>query len=319
MTKWNYEKGLHHIGNGTWAYLLPNGSWGWSNAGLITDGEQSLLVDTLFDEVLTEEMLKAMKQATGFGAAEIVTLVNTHANGDHTYGNRLVENAEIIASKAGAEEMEEVPPSVLAELMKNAPNMGSVGEYLMSCFSPFSFDGLTLTLPTRTFSGELDLTVGDKHVKLLEVGPAHTKGDVLIHVPDENVIYTGDILFIGGTPIIWAGPVRNWIKACDIIMELDVDVVVPGHGPITDKTGVKQVQSYLQFVDEEARKRFDADMDFEEAARDIALGEYRKWTDYERIVVNIFSLFKEYSGDATPPNHGHLFGCMAAYRSQFPA
>jgi hypothetical protein len=67
---------------------------------------------------------------------------------------------------------------------------------------------------------------------------------------------------------------------CERILQMDVDVIVPGHGPITDKAGVRGVQEYLRFVDSEARKRFDAGMAFEEAARDIALGEFRNWTDY---------------------------------------
>ena len=93
-----FTKGLHNIGNGHYAYLQPSGTWGYSNAGLV-------MVDTLFDETLTAEMLRTMKDATGIGGAEITTLVNTHANGDHTFGNRLVANAEILASKASAEEM----------------------------------------------------------------------------------------------------------------------------------------------------------------------------------------------------------------------
>ena len=108
--KWNYTKGLKDLGNGAYAYLQPDGGWGWSNAGLIVDGEESLLVDTLFDETLTREMLGHMKDATGLGGSDITTLANTHANGDHTYGNRLIENAEIIASEASAREMTEVTP-----------------------------------------------------------------------------------------------------------------------------------------------------------------------------------------------------------------
>jgi cyclase len=118
MTKkrWEYTKGLHEIGNGVYAYLLPNGSWGWSNAGLICDGEESLLVDTLFDEVLTAIMLATMKAATGIGGDEVTTLVNTHANGDHTFGNRLVKKAEIIASAAGARQMAEESPCIKSSL-----------------------------------------------------------------------------------------------------------------------------------------------------------------------------------------------------------
>ena len=81
-----YTKGLHELGNGCFAYLQPDGGWGWSNAGLVTDAGASLLVDTLFDLALTREMLAAMRRATP-AAARIGALVNTHANGDHCYGN----------------------------------------------------------------------------------------------------------------------------------------------------------------------------------------------------------------------------------------
>jgi cyclase len=74
------------------------------------------------------------------------------------------------------------------------------------------------------------------------------------------------------------------------------------------------VQEYLRFVDSEARKRFDAGMAFEEAARDIALGEFRNWTDYKRIVVNVYSLYLEYSARSKRPDHARLFDAMAAYR-----
>ena len=76
-------------------------------------------------------------------------------------------------------------------------------------------------------------------------------------MPDARTIFTGDILFIGGTPIVWAGPLANWIAACDLMLGMDVDTVVPGHGPVTDKAGVVGVRDYLAFVDGEATARFD--------------------------------------------------------------
>lgn len=307
----NFTKGLHDIGPGHYAWLQPDGTWGYSNAGLVVDGEQSLLVDTLFDEKLTADMLATMKRDAGIGGADITTLVNTHANGDHTYGNRLVTRAEIIASKASAEEMEEVPPERMAGLMKAAPNMGETGDYFLECFGAFDFNGITLRAPTKTFTGRMELKVGDKDVHLIEVGPAHTHGDVIVHVPKDRVVYTGDILFIDGTPIMWAGPVANWIKACNMIIGFDVDVIVPGHGPITDKAGVARMRDYLVYIDREARRRFDAGMDVMEAARDIALGDYDSWIDAERIVVNVNTLYKEYGSDKTASDAAALFGMMA--------
>src|ERR1700704_4423147 len=103
-----YERGLREVGDGLYAYFQPDGSWGWSNAGLIVDGEATLLVDTLFDLRLTGDMLAEMRRAVP-AAERIETLVNTHANGDHTFGNQLVEGARILASERTAQEMLEAP------------------------------------------------------------------------------------------------------------------------------------------------------------------------------------------------------------------
>lgn len=310
MAKTSYANGLHDLGDGIFAYLQPDGSWGWSNAGLIVDGDQSLLVDTLFDLNLTQTMLDEMRRAVP-AAKDIGTLVNTHANGDHCWGNELVKGAEIVASRAGAEEMEEVPAAMLAQIMRSAPDMGDLGDYLTRIFGDFDFDGITLTPPTRTFDAELSIDVGDKRVELIEVGPAHTRGDVLVHVPADRAVFTGDILFIEGHPIVWAGPVDNWIRACDRILAMDVEVIVPGHGPLTDKAGVTAVRDYLAYVQTEARKRYDAGMSAMEAAQDIALDDYSSWGDGERIIVNVSTLYREFSGDATPPDIVGLFGQMA--------
>ena len=94
----SYVKGLQDVGNGCYAYLQPDGGWGWSNAGLVVDGERTLLIDTLFDLELTGEMLRAMRDAVP-AAARIDTLVNTHANGDHCYGNQLLAGARMVASE----------------------------------------------------------------------------------------------------------------------------------------------------------------------------------------------------------------------------
>ncbi len=313
---WPYSKGLHDLGDGCYAYLQPDGSWGWSNAGLVVADDQSLLVDTLFDLKLTGAMLAAMRRAEPRAAARIGALVNTHSNGDHVFGNELVADAEIIASRACAEEMRhDGGARRLADFKRNAPAMGEAGRFFAEIFAPFDFEGVNVAMPTRTFTGELDVAVGDKTVRLIEVGPAHTRGDVLAYVPADRVIYTGDILFVGGHPIIWAGPIANWIKACQLMLELDVATVVPGHGPITDKRGVAAVKGYLEYIQREARRRFDAGMTAADAARDISLADYSSWGDAERIVVNVATLHHEFSGGAAPmPPIAELFGLMAELR-----
>ncbi|HKA05563.1 MAG TPA: MBL fold metallo-hydrolase [Acidimicrobiales bacterium] len=301
-----YTKGIHELGDGCFAYLQPDGGWGWSNAGLIVGDGASLLVDTLFDLHLTAEMLAAMQPFTT--GAPIGTLVNTHANGDHCYGNQLVGGAEIVASTATAAEMAEVTPELLGGLTA-AP--GEVGDLFRAVFGPFDFSGITVTAPTRTFDGRLELEVGGRPVELIEVGPAHTRGDVLVHSPSDRTIFTGDILFIGGTPIVWAGPLANWIAACDLMLGMDIETVVPGHGPVTDKSGVVQVRDYLSFVWDEATARHEAGLSAWDAARDIALGEFADWGESGRIVVNIEAVYRELDPEYVPAGIVEQFRRMA--------
>lgn len=314
----NYELGLHEVADGCHAYLQPDGSWGWSNAGLIVGDGTSLLVDTLFDLRLTQRMLDSMAAITS--VAPIGQVVNTHANGDHCFGNVLVGDAEIVASSATAGEMAEVPPSLLAGL-NAAP--GEVGEMFRSFFGAFDFEGIELRLPDRTFDGRLELDVAGRVVKLIEVGPAHTSGDTLAYVADARTIYTGDILFIGGTPVVWAGPLGNWIAACDLMLGMDVDVVVPGHGPLTDKSGVAEVRDYLAFVDAEAAQRHAAGVDAWEATREIA-AEIRARPDFGalgefgRIAVNVDTVYRHLDPSYTSPNVVEQFRRMAQLESEVP-
>jgi glyoxylase-like metal-dependent hydrolase (beta-lactamase superfamily II) len=304
-----YTRGLHEVGDGLYAYLQPDGGWGWSNAGLVVDGESTLLVDTLYDLALTEQMLTAMRRAVP-AAAQIDTLVNTHANGDHCYGNQLVGGARIVASQRTAAEMSELPPSVMAALIEQAPKMGRLGEFFLQCFGAFDFSGIELALPGQTFSGELALQVGERELRLVEVGPAHTRGDTLVHAPAQRVLFSGDILFSHAHPIAWAGPVSNWIAACERILAMDVDVIVPGHGPLAGHDAVRELRAYFEYLYAEARARHAEGMTPLQAARSISLARWADWGEPERLVVNVANIYSELSGEE-PPNPLAAFEQMA--------
>lgn len=317
----SYRRGLHELGNGLYAYLQPDGTWGWSNAGLIVSGpgaggasgDHALLVDTLFDLPLTQRMLDEMRRATR-AAERIDVVVNTHANGDHCYGNQLVAGARIVASRAGAAEMAEVPPQMLAHMLRAAPSMGALGAYLQRIFGAFQFEGVTAAPPTETFDGHMELRVGDHVVALHEVGPAHTRGDVIVHVPDARVVFSGDIVFHEVHPVMWAGPVARWIAALDRILALDAEVVVPGHGPLADAGAVRRLRDYFVHLDAETRKRYQAGLAWDEAARDIAraaMGAYATWRDAERIMINVATLYRELGATGVPVDVMALFGKMS--------
>jgi len=305
------ETSLNEVGTGCLAYLQGDGGWGWSNAGLIVGDGASLLVDTLFDLTITQHMLDTMGSHTR--SAPIGTVVNTHANGDHCYGNQLMDGAQIVASSATAQEMSEVPPALLGAL--NA-DQGETGELFRSFFGEFDFEGIDVRLPDRTFDGRLEMDVGGRVVELIEVGPAHTAGDTIVVVADAGVVYTGDILFIGGTPIVWAGPLSNWVAACDLMLGMAVDTVVPGHGPITDKAGVTAVRDYLTFVEREATARHAAGFDAFDAARDIgaAIGaseDFSSLGEFGRIAVNVEAVYRQLDPSHETPDLVEQFRRMA--------
>lgn len=308
-------KTLAELGNDLYAYVQGDGSWGWSNSGLIVSEGRSLLVDTLFTAALTREMLDAYRRATP-AAGRIDILVNSHANGDHTFGNHLVEGARIVASAACADEMEERPAPEFAAMMANWRELGDTGRFLHETMGvTFDFSDIRHTPPTERFSGETALTVGGRRVVLREFGPAHTRGDIVVLVPDAKCVFTGDLVFHGGHPIIWAGPIGNWIDACEAILGWDVETVVPGHGPVGDKRAVAALRDYLVAVRDGTKARFDAGLGWEEAAFDLAGTLTDDWLDRERIVANVASVYRELSGGRVNPDREAIFRHMRRMRA----
>lgn len=316
LSNWPFSHGVHDIGNGLYGYVQPDGTWGWSNAGLVTSRGETLLVDTLMSMPLTRAMLDDFAKVDG--GDHIDTLVNTHANPDHFFGNGLVADAEIISTSKTREEMAEFNPRGLAQLSSNWENMGEAGEFLFETMGrTFDFSGVDeLTLPNRTFEDRLTLTVGDKSVELYDLGPAHTMSDTIAWVPGDRAVFTGDLLFNEGHPVLWAGPMTRWIAACEFIEQLAPEVVVPGHGPICGVEAVRNMRLYFEHLTKEARGRFDAGMDWRQAARDIPMKEYAHWTDPERVVANVYSLYKQWNPQLeTAPPHA-LFAEMNRYRKE---
>jgi len=129
-------------------------------------------------------------------------------------------------------------------------------------------------------------------------------------------VFTGDILFVGGTPIMWRGPVGNWLDACERILALGARMLVPGHGPVTDAAGVEDIRRYLTYVRDEARARFDAGLDAEQAADDIDLSPFAGWHEAERIAVNVETLYREFDPARPAPSPPELFVRMARWAAR---
>jgi cyclase len=315
-----YPGGLHELARGVYAWMVPNGSWGEANMGLISGDGRSVLVDTPWDLTYAREMLEAMHVVTE--RDPIKTVVNTHSDGDHCWGNQLFENEEIVASAAAASAMRHVTPASLTGIRRLGQLLGKlpvtrvkqIGSWFHGMTAPYDFAGVRITRPNHEFSGELVLDVSGRTVVVRELGPAHTDGDSVVFVPDAGVLFTGDLLFIDSTPVIWAGPVENWIAALDAILAYEARVIVPGHGPLTTRSGVLRVRDYLELVSEETLKLFAQGVPpritaarIAASPRFAALG-YLAWDSPERIMTTVHTIYR---------NHGYrqrLHGNLAKVR-----
>jgi len=297
-----FARGFQQVGAETWAWLQPNGALGESNAGLIASGEHVLLVDTLWDLALTRRMLD---EARGLVDAAPEVVFNTHSDGDHVWGNQLLAGARIVSTAKARELMTLDTPRDLRRLKRLGKLLRPLGREM----APFDWSDVELTLPNETFEGELSVAIGERRVELIEVGPAHTAGDAVAWVPDASVCFAADVLFIGCTPITWAGPLSAWLSALDRISALGATTFVPGHGPVCDQPAVDLLRRYLEWAQTEGGALLDRGISPAKAARSLLLSEefktlpWAEWDDPARLVITLSTEQYRRKG-----GQGHLIG-----------
>ena len=284
---------LREIAKDVYACLQEDRGLGFSNSGLVNrDG--GLVVDTFWDLPHTREMIATYAKVSHGPARRVV---NTHHNGDHCWGNQLFPDAEIIAHTRCAEAFGRESPAMLQSIHDATASEDPAIASLARKITEWDFTGIELRKPTRLMEDRLDLDLGGIAVELLYVGPAHTAGDVIVHLPEQRVVFTGDVLFRRCTPIGWDGTYDQWIAALDQIVALAPDVVVPGHGPICGIDGPKEMRAYLEYVRGESKRFFAQGLSALDASKRIDLGPYAGWTEPGRLFFNVERAYRELRGE----------------------
>jgi glyoxylase-like metal-dependent hydrolase (beta-lactamase superfamily II) len=284
---------LVEITRNVYACLQEDRGVGCSNSGLVNRGG-GLVVDTFWDLPHTREMIEHYARVWPGPARRVV---NTHHNGDHCWGNQLFPEAEIIGHRLCAEGMIKESPATMQAMRRAAtgddPALADLGRAL----AEFDFAGVRITPPTTLFEDRYELDLEGVQIELIYVGPAHTQGDVIVHLPHERVLFAGDVLFRLCTPVGWEGTYERWIAALDAIVALDPEVIVPGHGPLCGTEGPREMKAYLEYVRAEAKRYFEAGVSAVDAAKKIDLGSYADWTEPQRVLFNVERAYRELRGE----------------------
>ncbi|MFF1297249.1 MULTISPECIES: MBL fold metallo-hydrolase [unclassified Streptomyces] len=299
---------LHQIAPGVHMWAPQSlGTWGLANCGLVHSDGEALLVDTPYTPGLTEAFLSEARRAAG--APAVRTVVATHANGDHTWGNQCLAGAEILATDAALEhQCLEPTPQELHTLMHDSDPNQPLGWYFRRHFGRFDFSDVQVLPPTKTFSSRHNLMLGRIRVELHEVGPAHTMGDLIVHLPDQRVVFAGDIAFSGDHPCHWAGPLDRVSAAGEHILSLDPEWIVPGHGPLMTPDDLRKYISYLDDLADQALLLHGQGKTALEAAH--ILIEENRYSGLclpERLAITLSTEFRHLDQDRARPNVIELF------------
>jgi cyclase len=266
---------LIEVADRVFAYVQPDGTWYINNTGFVVGDESVISIDACSTERRTRAYRDRIASVT---PAPVTTLVNTHHHGDHTYGNFVFSPATIVAQENCRAEM----------LAYGFPGNTGVWE-------PVDWGEVRVAPPTLTFTDRVRLWSGDRPVEVSYVGQAaHTSNDSLVWLPEQEVLFCGDLLFNGGTPFLLMGSVRGAIDVLtSVVAPIPARVIVPGHGAPCDHELITTVVGYLEFVLDTARQGIEAGLAPLDLARQTDLGEYGGWLDRERIVGNLHRAYAD--------------------------
>ena len=290
---------VDEVSPGIYAYIQLDGSWGLNNPGFLVGRGGVTVVDTCLTEGRSRAFRDALRRVTD---RPIRTLVNTHHHGDHTWGNYLFPEAAIVGHTLCREEMIET------------------GLSIKPLFPGVNWGNIEVEPPFVTFDERLTIFVDDLRLELIFLGPAHTRNDVIVWIPERRLLFSGDLIFSACTPFVAQGSLGGLMKALESVRGLGAETIVPGHGEIRGPDVIDESLTYLRFVEDLARRAFEAGVPPLEAARQTDLGRFAEWPDAERLVANIHRAYSEFRGEpwGTPLPLEDVVSEMIAYNGGQP-
>lgn len=211
-----------------------------ANAGIVIGKDSVLVVDTLISAKEGARFLADIRKVT---SKPIKYVVNTHTHLDHAFGNCVFAKlgATVISHSADRTALQKAGEGTLQ-------NIGNYG------LKPEEMAGTAIVLPTLTFSDRMQIDLGDENVELIRTAPSHTEGSLVVYLPAKKLLFAGDILFTDFHPFMADGDISGWTATIDSLLAMNIDKIIPGHGPLSSKKDLKEMKEYLLLFDKTARE-----------------------------------------------------------------
>ena len=259
----NFE--LIKLTGGVFACIHKIGGKAICNAGIIDNGEETIIFDTFLSPVTAEEIPDIIAH---HGLSPIKYVVNSHFHNDHIRGNQVFEpGVTIISTKRTMELIKENEPDQIKFEAEFAEERFRYYDSLRHAFEgdttsraykqimmwvPYyeiltkSSEEVQTRLPTLTFNDSMNLNGSKRKVQLISNGKGHTENDLILYLPDDRILYTGDLVFNNCHPYLGHGYSEEWKDWLDEMLTMDIEVLVPGHGELGDLNTAEQMIRYIE-------------------------------------------------------------------------
>jgi cyclase len=294
-----YRKACEEVADGVFAYMSGHGG---PNAGFVVGAESVLLIDTLMTPRMSGELRQAIRKVS---TRPIRLTIYTHHHGDHVLGcERFAPPSLVVAQENLRARLEGLGQEYVALFQswrrtpRDAREVGKVRR---------------VVYPDITFKDEMTLYHGDLRIELKYLGPAHTNNDVLVSIPEREVLFFGDILAYRMVPGMRDSRTPGWIARLDETYAMAPRLLVPGHGTWTeDKSIIPEARAFLADMWAAAKAGHEAGRPWEEVYGELELP--KRWGQLHGLNRAHEALRRTYDELAGAPDYD-----TSAFRKATPA
>jgi glyoxylase-like metal-dependent hydrolase (beta-lactamase superfamily II) len=265
----SFTKEIVELDTGVYAWLHHD----LTNSGFIVGDKGVLIIDSLRVPSFAKELIGDIKRITN---KPVSYVIDTHSHWDHSWGNEIFPDATIIGHQNCYNEMIDIE-------WNNAWRRSVIDDA-----SPWSTEASTvnITPPNLTYTTSMSLYFGQREIVLHHLGKAHTSGDTFIHLPEERLLFTGDVAQSMGIPYFGDCYPEDWPMTDDKMLSLDVERFISGHGPIGTYRDLVDARNFLHhLINFMRQKKTEGQSETEAvfATRDSLIPEFGEWRGFERI------------------------------------